>query len=161
MTHHLLHRLFSSSFSLTLTPCCSNAIIIPAYPIFFKGVKCTWDETFSFLVSVSLFLTVSLSLFLSLSLPPSILSQFQSLHHVSNVCEGDDNDSHVEYSHHAATALCSAGKKNEPQGCGREQKGAQIWQEGMGCVGVWDMFCLWNIHWGPYMSSCRLPFTII
>lgn len=64
MARHLLHSFSSSSLSLTPTLRWSNAIIIPAHPIFFKGVKCTGDEIFSILFSLPF---LSLPLFHSLS----------------------------------------------------------------------------------------------
>lgn len=154
MTQHLLHSLFSSSFSLTLTRCSSIAIIIPAYPIFFfsSGVKCTQDETFSILVSVSLHLTLSFSIFLSLSL--SILSQFQSLHHVSKVCEEwwQWQSCWVQPSCSHSTLLC----RKKPQGCGREQQGVQIWQGRM--YGFEMCFAHGTVHSVPYIPICSLLF---
>lgn len=154
MTQHLLHSLFSSSFSLTLTRCSSIAIIIPAYPIFFlsSGVKCTQDETFSILVSVSLHLTLSFSIFLSLSL--GILSQFQSLHHVSKVCEGwwQWQSCWVQPSCSHSTLLC----RKKPQGCGREQQGVQIWQGRM--YGFEMCFAHGTVHSVPYIPICSLLF---
>lgn len=54
----------------------------------------------------------------SIPLPPPLSAscpQLQSLHHVSNVCGGDDSDSHVERRHHAAAALCSDVEWREQQ----------------------------------------------
>lgn len=152
MTQHLLHSLFSSSFSLTLTRCSSIAITCVPHFFFSSGVKCTQDETFSILVSVSLHLTLSFSIFLSLSL--SILSQFQSLHHVSKVCEGwwQWQSCWVQPSCSHSTLLC----RKKPQGCGREQQGVQIWQGRM--YGFEMCFAHGTVHSVPYIPICSLLF---
>lgn len=153
MTQHLLHSLF---LRLSLWLWLAAPLLLLLYlrtPFFFSsGVKCTQDETFSILVSVSLHLTLSFSIFLSLSL--SILSQFQSLHHVSKVCEGwwQWQSCWVQPSCSHSTLLC----RKKPQGCGREQQGVQIWQGRM--YGFEMCFAHGTVHSVPYIPICSLLF---
>lgn len=165
ITHHLLHSLFSSSVSLTLTPCCSNAIIIPAYPIFFKGVKCTCGEIFSILVSVSLLLSVSLSLFflsLSLSLFHSLLESYPSFKaYIMSLMFVKGMTMTVMLS----TAIMQP-QQSVLQGEKSYRAVVENSREHRHDSKEWVMeefgicFAHWIIHSGPYIPSCSLVFTI-
>lgn len=150
MTQHLLHSLFSSSFSLTLTRCSSIAIIIPAYPIFFLQwcqVYTRWDIQHS---SLSLSIWHSLfpfsSLFLSASYPSS-KAYIMFLRFV----KGDDNDSHVEYSHHAVTALCSAEKSHRAV----VENSRECRYDREGCTGLRCVLLM-----GLFTQSPTFPFVV-
>lgn len=112
LTCHLLLNILCSFCSLWLWFCAT--IIIPEHTVFFNGVKSTWDDDITrSAFSFSLWHSSFFPLFPLLSLPPSILSQLQSLHHVSNACGGNNNDSHAEPSCSRSTSLCCT--KGEPQ----------------------------------------------